>query len=526
MNRGTGQGQRQCCHGCDAKCQQPPTTNSQPAAVVYGGTAQNPEVVVFTATNDGYVHAVDGSTGQELWAFIPKEHLPNLTKLFFNPESSFKNYGVDGDIVPVTKDVDRDGVIEPADGDFVYIIFGMRRGGDSYYALDVTNKNSPRVLWRISSPEMGQSWSAATVARVAMNDNRLNADEAVVIIGGGYDTVHDTIGHPATPDGEGAGLYFLDLHSGEVLWRAGADGSADLTLSNMTRAMPNQVRVVDFNGDGYADRMYASDLGGQIWRFDIFNGNAPNGIGPDALVTGGVIAQLGAEGMASPGDADTRRFYNAPDVAIFNDNLQNRRFLSINIGSGYRAHPLDNTNDDRFYSIRDADVFNRLSQNDYDNYSVVTDGDLVEVSGTVGTVIGPNDRGWKLTLPYDQKVLATSTTFNNEVFFVAFSPDAAAAASCAAGRGRNFLYRVAVSNGDPIADLDNVVPGTEDQLRVQDLAQGGIAPSPRFLFPSPDANCTGSDCTPPPLGCIGVECFDPGFVNNPVRTLWTQDGIE
>lgn len=501
--------------------------HSQPAAVVYGGTAQNPEVVVYTATNDGYVHAIDGSTGQELWAFIPKEHLPNLTKLFFNPESSFKNYGVDGDIVPVTKDVDRDGVIEAADGDFVYIIFGMRRGGDSYYALDVTNKYSPRVLWRISSPEMGQSWSAPTVARVAMNDNRLNADEAVVIIGGGYDTVHDTIGHPATPDGEGAGLYFLDLHSGEVLWRAGADGAADLTLSNMTRAIPNQVRVVDFNGDSYADRMYASDLGGQIWRFDIFNGNAPSGIGPDALVTGGVIAQLGAEGLATPSDAETRRFYNSPDVAIFNDNLQNRRFLAINIGSGYRAHPLDNTNNDRFYSIRDADVFNKLSQSDYDNYSIIGDGDLVEVSGTVGAVIGPNDRGWKLSLPYDQKVLATSTTFNNEVFFVAFSPDAAAAASCAAGRGRNFLYRVSVSNGDPIADLDNVVPGTEDQLRVQDLAQGGIAPSPRFLFPSPDdANCTGADCAPPPLGCIGVECFDPGFVNNPVRTLWTQDGIE
>ena len=70
------------------------------------------------------------------------------------------------------------------------------------------------------------------------------------------------------------------------------------------------------------------------------------------------------------------------------------------------------------------------------------------------------------------------------------------------------------------------MPGTEDQLRVQDLAQGGIAPSARFLFPSPEANCTGADCNPPPLGCIGVECFDPGFENNPVRTLWTQDGIE
>jgi type IV pilus assembly protein PilY1 len=347
-----------------------------------------------------------------------------------------------------------------------------------------------------------------------------------VIIGGGYDTSHDTISHPTAPDSDGAGVYFIDLQSGEVLWRAGADTDAQLTLPTMTRAIPTQIRVVDLNGDSYADRMYAADMGGQIWRFDIFGGKAPSGIGTDALVTGGVIAQLGAEGISSPNYEATRRFYNAPDVSIFNDNLQNRRFLAISIGSGYRAHPLDNTNEDRFYSIRDKDVFNKLSQTDYDTYSIVDDNDLADVSGTVGAVIGPTDRGWKFTLPPDQKVLANSTTFNNEVFFVAFSPDAAAASTCAAGRGRNFLYRVSVVNGDPIADLSNVVEGTEDQLRVQDLAQGGIAPTPRFLFPMPESDCTGDSCNPPPLGCIGVECFDPGFKNNPVRTLWTQDGIE
>ena len=502
--------------------------HSQPAAVVFGGTQASPEVVIFTATNDGYVHAIDGSTGQELWAFIPKEHLPNMTKLFFNPESGFKNYGVDGDIVPVVADRNGNGIIEAADGDFVHIIFGMRRGGDSFYSLDVTNKNSPRINWRISSPEFGQSWSAPTIARIDMNDNRINADKAVAIIGGGYDTVHDSIGHPATADGEGSGIYFLDIQTGEVLWRAAADSGANLVLPEMTRAIPNRIQAVDFNGDGFADRMYASDLGGQIWRFDLFNGKAPSGIGTDALVTGGVIAQLGAEGMGSPTDVDTRRFYNAPDISIFSDKLQSRRFLSINIGSGYRAHPLDNTNADRFFSIRDENVFSKLSQSDYNSFVKVTESDLVEVSGSVGAVIGNNDRGWMLTLPADQKILAASTTFNNEIFFVAFSPDAAAASTCSAGRGRNFLYRVSIVNGDPIADLDNVVAGTEDSLRVKDLAQGGIAPSPRFLFPSPDGGvcAAGTDCSPPPLGCIGVECFDPGFVNNPVRTLWTQDGIE
>jgi len=502
--------------------------HSQPAAVVYGGTPADPEVVVFTATNDGFVHAIDGTSGRELWAFIPTEHLSTQSRLYFDASAGFKHYGVDGDIVPVIADRNKNGIIESADGDFVYIIFGMRRGGDSYYALDVTNKNSPVVKWRLSSPEMGQTWSAPTIARIDIDDTRLNSDKAVAVIGGGYDSSHDVIAHPLTADGEGAGLYFIDIESGEVLWRAGADAGADLTLSGLTRAMPNQIRVVDFNGDSFADRMYASDLGGQIWRFDITNGNAPSGIGVDALVAGGVIAQLGAEGMASPTDVDTRRFYNAPDISIFSDTIQNRRFLSINIGSGYRAHPLETTNADRFYSIRDEDVFSKLSQSDYDTYVKVTESDLVEVSGTVGAVIGSGDRGWMLTLPANQMVLATSTTFDNEVFFVAFSPDAAAAATCSAGRGRNFLYRVSITNGDPIADLDSVIPGTEDSLRVKDLSQGGIAPSPRFLFPSPDGGAcvTGTDCSPPPLGCIGVECFDPGFKNTPVRTLWTQDGIE
>jgi type IV pilus assembly protein PilY1 len=303
-----------------------------------------------------------------------------------------------------------------------------------------------------------------------------------------------------------------------------------LTLANMTRAIPSSVRVIDLNGDRYADRMYAADLGGQIWRFDITNGKAPNGLSTDALVAGGVIAQLGAEGNTPTTDTETRRFYNTPDVSLFNDNAQNRRFIALSIGSGYRAHPLDNTTNERFYSIRDSRVFGAMTQIEYNAFQPIKESDLVEISGSVGTTIGPNDAGWMFTLPDTEKVLTDSSTFNNEVFFVTFSPDPdnVVGDSCAAGVGRNHLYRVSVVNGDPIADLSNVVAGTEDSLRVTDLAQGGIAPSPRFLFPSPDAAAcaAGGECSPPPLGCVGVECFGTGFVNNPVRTLWTQDGIE
>lgn len=500
--------------------------HSQPAAVVYGGTADNPDLVVYVATNDGYVHAINGADGSELWAFIPKEHLPNLPSLYVNADSSFKNYGVDGDIVSITADRDRDGVIEPGDGDFVYLIFGMRRGGNAYYAMDVTNRNSPKVLWRTSAPEFGQTWSKPTVARVDIDVAGLNPDKAVVVVGGGYDNVHDTLSHPASADAQGAGVFFLDLLSGNVLWRAGADSGANLELDGstepgLTRSIPSQVRVIDLNGDNFADRMYAADMGGQILRFDITNGKVPN-----ELVAGGVIAQLGAEGNAPASFVDTRRFYNTPDISLFNDNAQNRRFVAISIGSGYRAHPLDDTNADRFYSIRDKAVFNSLSQDEFNNLTPITEADLVEISGQVGTTIGSDKAGWMLTLPDDQKVLATSATFNNEIFFVAFSAATEEAQSCEAGAGKNFLYRVAVANGDPIADLDGELPENLDELRVEELAQGGIAPSPNFLFPSPEDDCTGDECTPPAIGCVGVECFDPGFVNRPVRTLWTQDGIE
>jgi type IV pilus assembly protein PilY1 len=494
--------------------------HSQPAAVVYGGTPANPDIVVFTATNDGYMHAINGTTGAELWSFIPQELLSNLNRLYFNPNSQYKQYGIDGNIVPVVKDENKNGIVDG--NDFIYLIFGMRRGGNNFYALDVTDKNSPQLLWNVSLPEMGESWSTPVVARMNIVTGGLNADKAVVVIGGGYDTVHDTSAFSSTPDGVGAGIHILDLVSGVQLWRAGPDGSADLQLSGMTRAMPNRIRVVDLSGDGFADRMYASDMGGQVWRFDIFNGQVPS-----TLITGGVIAQLGGEGLAAPTLSETRRFYSSPDPSIFTDDLQEKRYIAVSIGTGYRAHPFDLSATDRFFSIRDPDVFNKLTQAEYDGYSVVTDSDLVEVSGQTKVVLNPADRGWKFTIPFNQKVLSDSVTFDDSIFFVAFTPDSNAAVTCAAGKGSNFLYQVNVVNGDPVVNnLDTLDPNDADDARRTTLQQGGIAPTPAILFPSPDdPNCVGADCAPEPIMCVGAECGSPFGPNNPVRTLWTQDGI-
>lgn len=496
--------------------------HSSPAAIVYGGTPASPEVVVYMATNDGYLHAIDAATGVELWSFVPKELLPNMTRLYFNPSAKWKNYGLDGDIVPVTADRDGDGIIEPADGDFVRLIFGMRRGGSTYYALDVTNKTAPKLMWTRVLHDAGQSWSPPVVARMDINSVGLNSDKAVIILGGGYDDAHDTPAHPAAPDAIGAGIHFLDLVTGQTLWRGGRDVGATKVFTGMTRSFPTEIKAIDINGDRIVDRMYASDMGGQLWRFDIKRGESPAN-----LVNGGVIAQLGAEGLGTATLADTRRFYNAPDVSIFRDPVQGQRYVALSIGSGYRSGPFNLSASDRFFSVRDPAIFTQLTQADYDSYAIIKDTDLVEVSGSVKNVIPTNSRGWKFTLPANEKILAESITFNDEVFFVSFTPDNLSAANCSAGRGTNFLYRVTIDNGDPVVqNLDAITPGLEDNARRTQLAQGGIAPQPSVLFPSPPADCTGAACNPPPLMCIGVECSVPGFDNPPVRTLWTQDGIE
>ncbi len=500
--------------------------HAQPATVVYGDAQVSGDIVLFVATNDGFLHAINADSGEELWSFIPRELLPNLKELYFDEDVNFKNYGLDGDLVPIVADLNHDGIIEVGT-DFAYLVFGMRRGGDNYYLLDVTDKNNPSLKWVKTFPEFGQSWSPPTVARIKVNSAiATGSQDAVLVLGGGYDTSHDTPSPPSGPDAEGAAIFILDLETGNRIWRAGSDTNADLQLDLMDRSIPSQIRVIDINGDGFTDRMYTADLGGQVWRFDITNGEIPG-----KLVAGGVIASLGANALDAPTNADARRFYSTPDIAMFVDQRQDRRYLAVSLGSGYRAHPLDKTTNDRFYSMRDPDIFNRLSQTYYDNYPVIKDADLVEVQGDYGTVITASDRGWKLTIPANEKVLASSRTFNDTIYFVSFEPSVTSLDPCTAGQSVNRLYAVNVENGDAVVALEAPVPETADEAdaaRVTELQQGGIAPVPIFLFPSDwGQTCAGGACPrPEPVGCVGVECFDPDFPNLPVRTLWVQDGVE
>lgn len=516
----------------EARLQMGDPLHARPATVIYGGTAASPDAtdgVVYAATNEGILQAIDVTTGTELWSFVPDTTWSQVLNALDSTSTNAKLSTLDGNITVLRVDANFNGVIEPASGDKVYLYFGQRRGGSNYFALDVTEKTAPRFLWKLTStqlPGIGQTWSTPQVAKADIGGSSQSADKDVLIFGGGYEPDQD----PAvdgttsyTTDSVGNGIYIVDAVTGSLLWRAGGAGSgATLELEKMNNAIPGDIRVIDFDGDDYADRMYAGDMGGRVWRFDFTKGN------PAAtFAAGGVFASMGnADELTHPA-ATTRRFYYAPDVALVR-KPGTAPYLSINIGSGYRVSPLNTQVDDRFYALRDYSLFTKKTQAEFNAWTPITDatGSLVDVTTNASPAIAAGAAGWKIDLPRTgEKVLAEARTFGNVVFFPTFTPDVnGLAASCTPRQGTNRLLTVNLVDGSPLVAANRDVgvdpPTTDERERV--LAQGGISPEAVFLFPSPPAGCVGEACRPPPRCLVGLESCGVEFSNAPRKTYWRE----
>lgn len=509
----------------DARNQVGDPLHSQPVSMMYGGTPGSPDpndAVIYFATNDGYLHAVDPSTGRELWSFVPPEFLGDQVALLKNPTSTTKHYGIDGSL-RLQVYANNDGIIDPSAGEKVYLFFGMRRGGTFYYGLDVSDPAAPKLLWRLNAgdlPGVGQTWSNPVPTKITINDPAENSKHLVVVFGGGYDQTQDN--YSTSTDSLGNDVYIVDSESGALLWHGGETG-ATKNFAKMQYSIPADIKVIDLDGDGYADRMYAADMGGQVWRFDIFNGQAPA-----TLVNGGVIAQLGAAGLSSPTNADTRRFYYSPDVALVSGDSQS--FIHIGIGSGYRAHPNSTDNQDRFYALRDYAPFDQLSQTAFDAKTPVTEGDLTDVTTDANATVATDSPGWMLQLGAGEKVLAEARTFNNQVYFTTFTPGAAPDANdCVPRLGTNKLYIMSLFNGSPVTNLDGSVD--DSTLTLTDRSKefhGSISSEVVFMFPSADNpdTCVGDECTPPPVACVDLFCAPTNFFNGPRRTIWRDDTLD
>ncbi len=518
--------------------------HNRPVVVTYGGTESNPDAVIFAANNMGLLSAINSDDGTEAFSFIPQGLLPNGLAYYEDlTTSSQKLYGLDGEIaVWLQESNDLDVTVESADGDHVYLYIGMRRGGSNYYALDVTNRNNPALMWQIEGgsgdfSDLGQTWAKPKLTTVKWGcdsgGNNCTAKK-VLIFGGGYDDIHDTATAETTGD-TGAAIFMVDASTGALLWSAGRPvtptPSHDLELSDMQNSITADLTFADINSDGYTDIIYTVDITGHIWRFDL---NAKSTDASD-FATGGIIAKLGDyDGDASNDVANFRRFFYAPDVAFWAPRGKNA-FLSISVASGYRAHPRDTTVSDRIYTLFDDNVFSppkdTLGVIDYtvldpSDTDPLDESDLFDATTLLANKYGNAPNGWYKNLTgVSEKGLSAPTVFASALVFSTYSPVSGASTVCGAdiGGGRTYVL-------NPLTGGGKLVDNDGDVIEYVTLAHAGIPPSPAIIYTDDSSTYTDEDGVEQtdektkPIVCVGTECFDDLLPGDPLtKTFWREN---
>jgi len=214
--------------------------------------------VVYVGANDGMLHAFDAETGVELFNIIPSFLIPKLTNLV---SIDFQHqFYVDGQIH--VKKIAKDKTI---------LVCGLGSGGKGYFAIDISNiktalKNAfskankvdeikNRFLWEFpksNDPNMGLSYSGASIVKT--NDGSYS-----VIFGNGYNSIN----------GE-SGLYVVDALTGS-LKKTIMTGAAS-TLDPNGLSTPSVIDIPHGQtktADSMADFVYAGDLHGNLWKFDL-----------------------------------------------------------------------------------------------------------------------------------------------------------------------------------------------------------------------------------------------------------------
>lgn len=260
----------------------------------YGGgyntfrTTNTATNAVFVAANDGMLHAINGATGDELFAYVPKalyqtttlapfSKLSAMTAKDFQLNVGVDNINIDGSVMAADMKVGA----TPAWATYLFGTFG--RGGKGVYALDVTapqtideTSGSRLVKWEFSEatgdPDMGY-----IVGRPSSRANgqpfqtgRMANGKWAAIYGNGYNS---SSGNAALfilyADGPIASTTTWTTGTHYVKIPTGTAGNGP----NNGLGMPT---AIDTDNDGNINVIYAGDLKGNVWKFDVSSTNSAN----------------------------------------------------------------------------------------------------------------------------------------------------------------------------------------------------------------------------------------------------------
>jgi len=357
--------------------------------------------VVYVGANDGMLHGFAESNGAEVLAYVPNSAFTYLAEL--TSEDYEHRYYVDGgpSVLPafLPNMDDPDSV---ANGLWrTVLVGGLNGGGQGVYALDVTDPtifdeaNAARIaLWEFDDSDdadLGYTYSQPQIGKMA--DGRWAA-----IFGNGYNNTEADGNASITGN---AVLFIVDIETGELIKKI------DTLVGDV--ATPNGLStplVVDSDGDLSIDYIYAGDIRGNMWKFDVTNPNPA--VWNSDFVSAGTPDPLFTTATGQP-------ITSQPQAAAHPDDLGG---FMIFFGTGKYIEVLDNDPTGQptqaFYGIWDKNTgsltpFNSsdlLTQTITNRYvqSFDTDGDSIDDQTFTLQDVSDNEinwgthLGWKLDL--------------------------------------------------------------------------------------------------------------------------------
>lgn len=382
--------------------------HSKPALVSYSAevdesgnvTMDNRDDYLLFGTMDGALHMVDADTGEEKWALVLQEMFRKQPEALVKDAVGELSFGVDAPWLVSAKyrysatttegkktrkvslykpnASEEDSANNTSNFLPMAAYGGFRMGGEGLYGLDLSNKNTPKVLFSITPDidnsnavlhknnngnqitiknsdyeNVGQIWNTVTTARMNPTSEASKYKD-VIIFGGGYDEGYNNPRFFPKEVPKGSSIYIADAETGDKLWSwSWKEGDKD---DDKKHSIVAGVTALDRDNDGLFDHLYFADLGGNVFRADFINQK------DKAFEEVRVVRILDASKDVRDDDEDTLayRFYNRPVVSFYQDN-SSKIFALVNIASGDRSSPLSKHREklkksNRLYGIIDTDV--------------------------------------------------------------------------------------------------------------------------------------------------------------------------
>lgn len=392
--------------------------------------------MVYAGANDGMLHAFNGVTGKEEFAYIPATAVGHMGNLLFPYDVDRKNdqvfshrYYVDGPIVVSDAHYKND---------WETVLVGTSgAGGRSVFALNVSDPDSfddKGVLWEINDQ----------VADTAIKNNIgyvLGRPVIVPVKVGNKVAWKAIFGNGYGSNNKKAALFVVDIETGSVQLKQAEESGGPSTpngLGNIVAIDRWQGSTDTLGRDGYADTVYAGDLNGAVWKFDLREGEPTVEVGGKPLF----IAQ----------DADGKR---QPILGGFEAASGSAGGVMLYFGTGSFSFENDPSDENlqSLYGILDLSDDKQISGRDaLQEQRILLDGSEARTTST--TASGPTSLGWYIDLGVSGvsgSPLATGERFvgypaiaNGIVFFPTYDPSASADCSTS---GNNWMYGVNALTG-------------------------------------------------------------------------------